>query len=332
MNNKNTWLDLDFREVPQGNISNGDQDAFELFARDLLEALGFKIIKGPARGADDRKDLIVSEMREGKLGGTEVKFLVSCKHFAHTKQENKSVGNNQEPDIVGRLRNNGCKGFIGFYSTIASEALLRELNDSKRNNPNDLEELQVLDKAKIVNLLHDNEKTLELYKRYFPISFKSNWAHEMDSNLYAHKPQISCKRCGINLLDGMAGEVISLAKNEPKIINGEPDWDYPIAKIKEIIFSCDDCVDELIDSVDQTYLQWPYEIQKRNIANYTNPKFFIDNLIQEIHFINLYDNRYNDSSYLIWTRLNRAMFYFVSRAVDKPSINSLRSVFEKYEL
>ena len=332
MNNKSTWLDVDFREIPQGNISNGDQDAFELFARDLLEAIGFKIIKGPARGADDRKDLIVSEIREGRLGETEVRFLVSCKHFAHTKQENKSVGNNQEPDIVGRLRNNGCKGFIGFYSTIASEGLLRELNDSKRNNPNDLADLQILDKAKIVNFLHENEKTLELYKRYFPISFKSNWAYEMDSGLYAHKPQISCRICRKNLLEDMSGKVISLVENEPKVRDRVADWDYPIAKIKDIVFSCEVCVDELIGSVDKKFLNWPFEVQKTDIASYTNPKFFIDNLMQETNFIRTYANRYNDSSYRIWLKLNRAMFYFVSRSVSKPPVNSMRSFFEKYEL
>ena len=332
MTNKNVWLDVDFREIPQGNISNGDQDAFELFARDLLEAIGFKIIKGPARGADDRKDLIVSEIREGRLGKTEVRFLVSCKHFAHSKQETKSVGNNQEPDIVGRLRNNGCKGFIGFYSTIASEGLLRELNNSKENNPNDLEDLQILDKAKIVTLLHENKKTLGLYKRYFPISFKSNRAHEMDSGLYAYKPEILCKICRKNLLEDMRGNIISLVENEPKNRDGEADWDCPIEKIKDILFSCEVCVNELISSVDKEYQNWPFGIKKTDISLYTNPKYFIDDLMQEIQFIRAYDNRYNDSSYRIWMKLNRAMFYFVSRSVDKPPTSSMFSFIEKFHL
>lgn len=332
MNSQSNWLNVDFREIPQGNVSNGDQDAFELFARDLFEALGFKIIKGPARGADDRKDLIVSEVREGKFGGTEVKFLVSCKHFAHTKQENKSVGNSQEPDVIGRLRNNGCKGFIGFYSTIASEGLLRELNDSKKNNLNDIEELHILDKAKIVDFLHANEKTLELYKRYFPISFKSNRTHELESCIYAHRPRISCKLCKKDILEDMSGKIISLVENEPKIMYGEPDWDYPIEKVKEIIFSCDFCFDQVINLVDKRYLNWPFQVQETNVARYTDPKFFIDNLMREVNFIRAYSNRYTDSSYRVWNNLNRAMFYFVSRTVDKPSINSMSSIFTKYEL
>ena len=180
--------------------------------------------------------------------------------------------------------------------------------------------------------MHENEKTLELYKRYFPISFKSNRASEMDSELYAHKPQISCKICRVNLLEDMSGKVISLVENEPKVRDGVADWDYPIAKIKDIVFSCEGCVNELIDSVDRKFLDWPFKIQKTNIANYTNPKFFIYNLMQETNFIRTYANRYNDSSYRIWLKLNRAMFYFVSRSVSKPPVNSMRSFFEKYEL
>jgi hypothetical protein len=175
MNDNSSWLNVDFREIPQGNISNGDQDAFELFARDLLNAIGFKILKEPARGSDDRKDIIVSEIQRGIVGTSEIKYLVSCKHFAHTKNENKAVGNDKEPDVVGRMRNNGCKGFIGFYSTIASEALRRELVSSKGINQHEFTELIIFDKAKIVDLLHQNEKTIDIYKRYFPVSFKVNY-------------------------------------------------------------------------------------------------------------------------------------------------------------
>ncbi|MEL0653549.1 restriction endonuclease [Pseudoalteromonas issachenkonii] len=329
---KKKWLDVDFREMPQGNVSNGDQDAFELFARDLLEAIGFKIIKGPARGSDDRKDLIISELREGRLGNTEVKYLVSCKHFAHTKQENKSVGNNQEPDIVGRLKNNGCTGFIGFYSTIASEALQRELKEAQRNNPADLLELQILDKAKIVDFLHNNEKTMALYKRYFPSSFKSNWRYDMKSNLYAYKPEISCLVCGGDILESMEGKIVQLAENEPKYRDGKPDWNNPIPKIKKIVFACDLCAHELLDFIDKKYLTWPFDIMQEDISRYTNPRIFIDRIMQESMFIQCHPNRHTDESFRTWNIFSRAMFYFVSRPMNKLSKNSLAAKFKKYEL
>ncbi|ENM0321118.1 restriction endonuclease [Vibrio vulnificus] len=331
MNDKK-WLNVDFKEIPQANISNGDQDAFELFARDLLEALGFKIIKGPARGSDDRKDLIVSELRHGRLGSSEVKYLVSCKHFAHNKQKNKSVGNDQEPDIIGRLRNNGCKGFIGFYSTIASEALTREFEESRRNNPDVFFECQIFDRAKIVDFLHENDKTMVLYKRYFPNSFKQNWSQDIDSNLYARKPTISCVGCGTDIVENMSGQVIKLSENEPLFRYGEYDWDKPIRKDKHIIFSCNTCHNSTLERIDEKYKIWPFEISSTSIESYTNPRFFIDNLMRDCLLIRNHERMHTDESFNVWYKLNRAMFYFVCRPMKKVPEDSIRSHFEKFDL
>ncbi|EKB1967770.1 hypothetical protein ACXIUK_22670 [Vibrio parahaemolyticus] len=332
MNDSKKWLNIDFKEIPQANISNGDQDAFELFARDLLEALGFNIIKGPARGSDDRKDLIVSELRHGRFGSSEVRYLVSCKHFAHGKQENRSVGNSQEPDIIGRLRNNGCKGFIGFYSTIASEALTREFEDSRRNNPGELLEYQIFDKAKIVDFLHENDKTMALYKRYFPYSFKLNWSEDIDSNLYARKPTISCVGCGSDIIENMSGQVITLSEYEPLLRDGEYDWDKPIAKNKHIIFSCNACHNATLEKVDEKYKRWPFDIYSTSIEHYTNPRFFIDNLMKECSFIRTHKGMYTDESFRVWYRFNSAMFYFVCRPMKKIPEGSMRRHFENYNL
>jgi hypothetical protein len=43
---------LDFREIPQANAASGEQDEFELFARDFLAYLGYAIISEPDRGQD----------------------------------------------------------------------------------------------------------------------------------------------------------------------------------------------------------------------------------------------------------------------------------------
>lgn len=61
---------IDFKEIPQANIGGGLQDTFELFARDFLELLDYHIIQNPGRGADRKKDLIVSEERKGVGGKT----------------------------------------------------------------------------------------------------------------------------------------------------------------------------------------------------------------------------------------------------------------------
>jgi len=44
---------LDFKEIPQANKGGGLQDTFELFTRDFLQLLGYRIIESP--------ELMVSE-------------------------------------------------------------------------------------------------------------------------------------------------------------------------------------------------------------------------------------------------------------------------------
>ena len=110
---------IDFKEIPPGNIGGSGQDEFELFSRDFLEALGFKIIYPPNRGPDNGKDMIVS----GKWNGSQtILWLVSCKHNAHSKTSH-AVNCKDEINIIERLTVNKCKGFIGIYSTIAATTL-----------------------------------------------------------------------------------------------------------------------------------------------------------------------------------------------------------------
>lgn len=101
---------VDFKEIPQANVPNGEQDTFELFSRDFLEYLGFQIISNPDRGADGGNDLIVEETLNGVIGNEKRRFLVSCKHYAHN---GKSVGTEDETNISDRVKQHGCDGFIG---------------------------------------------------------------------------------------------------------------------------------------------------------------------------------------------------------------------------
>ena len=73
---------LDFKEIASSS-GGQDRDQFELFAREFLEHLNFRIIEGPDRGPDAGRDLIVEETRTGVGGVTRVRWLVSCKHNAH---------------------------------------------------------------------------------------------------------------------------------------------------------------------------------------------------------------------------------------------------------
>ena len=75
---------LDFREIPQANVGGGLQDTFELFTRDFLAYLGYRIVQDPDRGADGKKDLIVDEIIKGITSEYTIRWLVSCKHYAHS--------------------------------------------------------------------------------------------------------------------------------------------------------------------------------------------------------------------------------------------------------
>jgi hypothetical protein len=111
---------LNFKEIPQANLGNGQQDTFEFFSRDFLGIFGYEIIQNPDRWVDGKKDLIIHETRKGLTGETKIKWLVSCKHHAHS---GKSVSDMDEPNILDRITVHNCDGFIGFYSIIPSTSL-----------------------------------------------------------------------------------------------------------------------------------------------------------------------------------------------------------------
>src|SRR5207248_3034358 len=74
---------LHFTEIASP-ASGAERDNFEMFACEFLECLGFRTIIGHDRGPDAGRDLIVEEVRTGIAGETRVKWLVSCKHKAHS--------------------------------------------------------------------------------------------------------------------------------------------------------------------------------------------------------------------------------------------------------
>jgi hypothetical protein len=168
---------LDFKEIPPSNLASGEQDTFELFAREFLEMVGYEIISGPDRGSDGGRDIIVQETRIGIGGTTQVRWLVSCKHKAHS---GSSVVLSDEPNILERTRSHGCIGFIGFYSTIPASSFTKLLEGIKTNTPGF--EHQILDNEKIERILLSTGPGLGLTQRFFPASY-SRWDkmhHDID--------------------------------------------------------------------------------------------------------------------------------------------------------
>ena len=187
---------LDFKEIPEAHVANGLQDTFELFAREFLEFMGFKIISTPDRGADGGVDLIVEEHRHGIGGVTIVRWLVSCKHKAHS---GSSVTPTVEQNIRDRLDTHNCDSFMGFYSTIPSSGLTTNLDGFKTNN--NIEYL-IYDKELIEGNLLRSAEGLELARRFFPKSFKE-WERESPkpAKIFDGDPSLKCHVCNSEFLE-----------------------------------------------------------------------------------------------------------------------------------
>lgn len=184
---------LDFREIPQAQTAGGLQDTFEFLARDFLEANGLSVEQGPDRGPDDGRDLIVVESRSGVLGDTSKRWLVSCKHKAHS---GSVVKDSDEQNIRDRLEQHQADGFIGFYSTTVSSALGRRLNAMSSSY-----EVKILDHESIETWLLQSPAGQLIAERYFPKSY-ARWRPENSdpSNFLDQYEPLNCVVCGQDLL------------------------------------------------------------------------------------------------------------------------------------
>lgn len=190
---------INFKEIPEahGNGENGLRDTFELFAEVFFTKLGFKIIEGPSRGTDNGKDLIIEESVQGKFDVSEskIRWLVSCKHKAHT---GNSVRPEDEGNLLDRLSLHQCSGFIGFYSTLASTGL----NALISGLPNSGKKIKILNAENIETLLLQSQTGIELIERFFPQSF-AQWRAENPEKAKIFKDgefELNCMVCGKDLI------------------------------------------------------------------------------------------------------------------------------------
>lgn len=154
---------VDFKEIPEAHISSGYQDSFELFCQEFFKYKNLKIISSPDRGADGGKDLICEEERIGPIGKSIIKWIISCKHKAHT---GNSVTIQDEQDIVDRINQNRANGFIGFYSTIIQSSLNKKLQAINTNY-----EVKIYNYEDIEQEILNNENCEQILSRFFPQSY-----------------------------------------------------------------------------------------------------------------------------------------------------------------
>ena len=183
---------------------------WEFFAADFLGARGCAIELPPARGADGGKDLIVSF--QGK------RYIVSCKHFACS---GKSVTERDESSFLERTKQHKADGFIGFYSTLVSQALQDRLKGCEDNSF----EYLIFDKNSISNYL-PNMSCFILQKYGLPAP---NNFYYMNVSPEQYQP-LPCMCCGKDIL---SDEMIKLSM-AGVMTNGLGKVNY--------IFGCKNCI------------------------------------------------------------------------------------------
>jgi hypothetical protein len=121
-------------------------------------------VRQPGPGAEGGQDLIVEKAFQRDVGHRRMRYLVSCKHYAHSR---KAVGVEDEGSVLERVRTHKCQGFIGFYSTAASKGILNYFEGLEHDF-----ETQVFDSAEIEKILFQkgNDPSIGPLLRYFPLS------------------------------------------------------------------------------------------------------------------------------------------------------------------
>jgi len=265
---------LNFKEIPQANKGNGLQDEFELFARDFLEFLGYKIINSPDRGADGKKDLIVEEIRKGLSGESRIRWLVSCKHYAHS---GKSISDSDEPNILDRVHVHKCAGFIGFYSTLPATSLTTNLEGLRDKIPS-----QTFDRGSIEKLLLDSAEGLKLASRFFPNSLDEHRKENpQPKNILDAEPEISCEYCGKDIIiDSELGPGIFVMLRE---INRDENNEFQIGNFVDGYLSCKGRCDQILK---EYYMKkGEYSDSWIDVSKFKSPVSYIKNMIDLLNFM-----------------------------------------------
>lgn len=305
---------INFKELPQANASDGLQDTFELFSRDFLEDLGFDIIQHPDRGADGKKDLIVSETRNGVAGKTVVNWIVSCKHYAHS---GKSVSDTDEPDILDRVAAHKCHGFIGMYSTLAATSLSGKLNGYK-----DKIEHQIFDRERIEKQLLSHPQGIKLARRYFPTSIESFISENpAPASLFKEKPEIKCDYCGKDLLTVREGIFVILQERESYKLDKAGN---KYTEDKDVYFSCKGKCDRILENRYRNKALWSGGWE--DIDDLMIPTLFLQSLMTYIN--QLFDQEITREAHEKMKQLYISVFPHVARNLTECEKSRVKSLME----
>ena len=196
-----------------------------------------------------------------------LKWLVSCKHYASS---DRSVSDSDEINISDRLKQHGCDGFMGVYSTLPATSLTGVLKGQKYHC--------VFDRERIESILLSHPGGLKITARYFPESYKKYFLENQ------------CDACKKNLLDqGVGGFFLQMSKSK-----GE--------KIDDVAFVCAGYCDSRIPQ--QLGKKGYGDVGSWEISDLTSPALWIEILMHFIEDIqgHLYSDEACEKMWLMFIR------------------------------
>lgn len=149
---------LDFKEL---SIDGRD---LELLVREILFRKGFRIFWSGV-GQDGGRDLICIENRDSLFFPDEKRWLIQCKHNAHS---GKAVGIKELDNVIDSCNQHNCRGYLLVCSTYPSSSVVKRL-ESITGNAQNLIEATFWDAVKIEQLL-SSPRNWPLAQDFFPIS------------------------------------------------------------------------------------------------------------------------------------------------------------------
>lgn len=287
---------IDFTEIEKSG------EIWELFARDFFSELGFIIESSPNRGADGGKDLIIKEIIRGQFSNHEIRWLVSCKHYAHS---GNSINETIECNIIDRLTKHNCNGFIAFYSTIPSSGLHDALDSYKQKY-----NIKIFD-HKVIESYLINMGLNKLLMRYFPDGYKKiKPLHK----IYGEYLPLNCDSCDTDLLLEMYKQdfhsnivfMTRFIETDEGEVKGQI--------FQDIKWICKPCDQERYGE----YSGW------EDIHDLVTPSKFMDWIISWI-------NDCSEGRTKIAEQAKRQLFYFIRAIGQKAFREMTNEEFERYQ-
>lgn len=198
---------------------------------------------------------------------------------ASSLHNGKAVGVAEEADIRERLEQHKCDGFIGFYSTLGSTALLDRLEKLKQEKY--IQDYTIYDWQKISGYFFDVGFSRIAY-RYFSQSYAKTRPIQQLVDKYV---ELKCEICGCDWV-----KEIALHPEMGIIVQTEPVNQKDFKEIEDVFVVCKGMCDKKLE--DMLYKKG-YITQWEDIENLCNPLGFLKNFLGYMNA--LYSGRYKIS-------------------------------------